>query len=158
MPMGAGFGPPFLFVREGNGPMIQAAGTDLAEELRRAGLPGRGPLPRLLALLRAEGETHLPLSTVIRMAQGIAIPAAEVPRLLDVLVARGLLGRVPHTAEPLFDTVTEPHSHIVYEDMAQTVDLHVSAETLLEILRRTLAERPGEVEVLVRVRGAPTPR
>ncbi|MFL1461272.1 hypothetical protein ACI6QG_03655 [Roseococcus sp. DSY-14] len=138
--------------------MPLAADTALAEELRRAGLPGRGPLPRLLALLRAEGETHLPLSAVARLAERAAIAPAELPRLLDALVARGLLGRVPGTAEPLFDTVTEPHSHIVYDDTAQTVDLHVSPETLVEILRRTLAERPGEVEVLVRVRGAATPR
>jgi Fur family iron response transcriptional regulator len=72
---------------------------------------------------------------------------------LDTLADHGLLVRLLSTAtEPVFDTVTEPHSHLIYDETAQTVDLHVSPGTLLEILRRALTERPEEVEVLVRFR------
>jgi Fe2+ or Zn2+ uptake regulation protein len=89
------------------------------------------------------------------MAAKTGLPAmpAELARQLDTLVDHGLLGRLPSiAAEPVFDTVTEPHSHLVYEETAQTVDLHVSPETLLEILRQAMAERPDRVEILIRFR------
>lgn len=135
--------------------MPDAADASCREELRRAGLSGQGGLVRLLALLRAAPETHLGLAQVVRLAaeNGLATPQVELARQLDTLAQHGLLGRVLSTAtEPVFDTVTEPHSHLVYEETAQTVDLHVSPETLLEILRRALTERPEAVEILVRFR------
>jgi len=140
--------------------MARAAEALFREELRRAGLPVQGILARLLALLRAVPETHLTLGEVARLAAsgGIAAGPAELARQLDTLVEHGLLGRLPSTgAEPVFDTVPEPHSHLVYEETAQIVDLAVSPETLLAILRQALAERPDGVEVLVRVRRGAAP-
>jgi len=131
---------------------VQAA---CRNDLHRAGLPGRGNLARLLACLRATPETHLGLAEVVRRASetGLAATPVELAQQLETLADHGLLSRVPRTAvEPVFDTVTEPHSHLVYEETGQTVDLDVSSETLLAILRQTLEERPGEVEILVRVR------
>jgi Fe2+ or Zn2+ uptake regulation protein len=130
------------------------------EELRRAGLSGQGGLARLLALLRSAPETHLGLAEVVRMAAktGLAATPHDLARQLETLVDHGLLGRVLSTvAEPVFDTVTEPHSHLVYEETAQIVDLRVSPETLLAILRQALSERPDGVEILVRFRRGPTP-
>ena len=70
-----------------------------------------------------------------------------------MLADHGLLRRLPTTAaEPVFDTEPEPHSHLVYEETGQTIDLHVSHETLLAVIRQTLAEQSGIVEILVRVR------
>jgi Fe2+ or Zn2+ uptake regulation protein len=131
------------------------------EELRRAGLPGQGVLARLLTLLRAAPETHLGLAEVVRMAAetGLATSPRDLARQMDTLTEHGLLGRLlSATAEPVFDTVTEPHSHLVYEETAQIVDLRVSPETLLAILRQVLAERPDGVEILVRPRRDPVPR
>jgi Fur family iron response transcriptional regulator len=136
--------------------MARALDAACREELRRAGLPGQGTLPRLLALLRAAPETHLGLAQVLRMAAEAGIGADGVARALDMLVAHGLLGRLPSTGdEPVFDTVAEPHSHLVYEETAQVVDLDVSPETLLAILRQALAERPGAVELMIRFRRDP---
>ena len=84
---------------------------------------------------------------------GLAATQVELAHQLETLADHGLLGRLLSTAaEPVFDTVTEPHSHLVYEETAQTVDLHVSSETLLEILRQVLAKRPDGVDILVRFR------
>ena len=128
------------------------------EELRRAGLSRRGTLARLLALLRAAPETHLGLTEVVRMAaqKGLATTPAGLAGQLQTLVDHGLLGRLPTTAaEPVFDTVPEPHSHLVYEQPTQIVDLDVSTETLFAILRRALAESPDGIEILVRFRANP---
>jgi Fe2+ or Zn2+ uptake regulation protein len=108
--------------------------------------------------LRAAPETHLGLTDVARMAaeSGIAATRVGLARQLETLAEYGLLGRLPTTtAEPVFDTVPEPHSHLVYEDTAQTFDLQVSSETLLAILGQALRERPDEVEILIRFRASP---
>lgn len=138
--------------------MPQAVEAACREELRRAGLSGQGGLLRLLVLLRTAPETHFGLAEILRMAAdtGLATTQIELARQLETLADHGLLNRLLSTAaEPVFDTVTEPHSHLVYEEIAQTVDLHVSPGTLLEILRQALAERPNEVEILIRFRRAP---
>lgn len=135
--------------------MPQAVEAVVRDALRHAGLPSQGALPRLLALLRAAPDTHLRLAEVVRMAAetGLAETPVTLARYLEALADVGLLGRVPSTsAEPVFDTVPEPHSHLVYEETAQIVDLHVSPETLLAILRQALAERPDGVEILIRFR------
>jgi Fe2+ or Zn2+ uptake regulation protein len=135
--------------------MPRAVEDSCRQELRRAGLSGQGALVRLLALLRAAPESHLGLSEVVRMAtaSGFAATPLELARQLETLADHGLLGRLfVNAAEPVFDTVTEPHSHLVYEDTAEIVDLHVSAATLLEIVRKALTERPEAVEILVRIR------
>jgi len=140
--------------------MPHAVDPSYREELRCAGLFDQGGLAHLLALLRTAPETHLSLAEVMRMAAetGLAATAGELVRQLDTLVDHGLLGRLLGTAaEPVFDTVTEPHSHLVYEETAQIVDLSVSTETLLAILRKALAERPDRVEILVRFRHDPAP-
>ncbi len=140
--------------------MPNAVEAAIREELRHAGLPGQGMLARLLALLRAAPETHLGLAEAVRMAaeSGLATTQGDLARQLDTLADHGLLGRLLSTAaEPVFDTVTEPHSHLVYEETAQIVDLRVSPETLLAILRQVLAERPDGVEILVRFRRDPVP-
>ena len=126
--------------------------------LRRAGLPVQGPLARLLVLLRAAPETHFCLAEVLHLvtATGLLATPVQLARQLETLADHGLLGRLPSTsAEPVFDTVPEPHSHLVYEETAQTIDLDVSAETLLAIIREALAERPDGVEILVRFRRDP---
>jgi hypothetical protein len=138
--------------------MPHAVEASCREDLRHAGLPGEGGLAHLLAVLRAAPETHLGLAEVVRMAveSGLAATQIELAGQLDTLAAHGLLGRLPSTtAEPVFDTVTEPHSHLVYEETAQIVDLRVSPETLLAIVRQALAERPDTVEILVRFRRDP---
>lgn len=132
----------------------------ISEDLRRAGLPRQGSLARLLALLRAAPDTHLALGDIVQMtaSAGLAMTSAEVARQLETLADLGLLVRLPCTGhEPLFDTVPRPHFHLVYEETAETVDLDVSPETLLAILRQALADRPGKVEVLVRFRRDPQP-
>lgn len=135
--------------------MPHAVEAACRESLRRAGLPGQGPLARLLTLLRAAPETHLGLAEVLHMAAGTGLIATpvELASQLETLADHGLLGRLPSTAaESVFDTVPEPHSHLVYEETGQTVDLDVSPETLLAIIRQALAERPDGVEILVRFR------
>ncbi len=125
------------------------------EDMRRAGLPGQGMLVRLLALLRAAPEPHLSLGQVSRiMAENnLATSSGELDKQLRILADHGLLGRLSDTAgEPVFDTEPEPHSHLVYEETNQIVDLHVSPETLLTVVRQALTEQPDRVEVIVRVR------
>src|SRR5579859_4200189 len=86
----------------------------------------------------------------------LATPSGELDRQLRILADHGLLGRLPDTAgEPVFDAEPEPHSHLVYEATSQIVDLHVSPETLLAVVRQALAEQPDRVEIIVRVRGSP---
>jgi len=117
-------------------------------------------LLRLLTLLRAAPETHFGLTEILHMATeaGFNTTHADLARQLETLADHGLLVRLFSTAaEPVFDTVTEPHSHLVYEETAQIVDLHDSAGTLLEILRRALADRPNEVEILIRFRQTSVP-
>ena len=128
------------------------------EELRRAGLAGHGPLARVLAMLRAAPDTHLTLAEVADMAaeSGLAVTHADLARYLEALADHGLIGRLPTTTTDLvFDTVAKPHSHVVYEESAQTVDLHVSDETLLAMVRQALAERRDGVEIMVRFRRDP---
>lgn len=140
--------------------MPNAAEAAFREELRRAGLPCRGSLARLLALLRGAEDTHLGLAEAVRIAAagGLTATPLELAHRLSALADHGLLGRVPTTTgQPIFDTVPEPHSHIVYEETGQTLDLRVSPETLLAILRQVLLDRSDSVEVLVRVRSRPTP-
>ncbi len=135
--------------------MAHACDPRCEEELRLAGLAGDKALVRLLALLRASPETHLGIAQVQRLAAEarLAVTPEELARQLERLVERGLLGRLPSiAAEPVFDTVPEPHSHMIYEDTGQVVDLRVSHETLLAMIRQEMSERPEAVEVLVRVR------
>lgn len=139
--------------------MPGSAETALREELRRAGLPADGPLPRLLGLLRASAETHLDAVMARRLAAegGIALGRSEIVTMLEALVARGLLGRVPSLGPaPVYDTVTRPHSHLVQEPSGVMVDLDLSPETLAAIVTRAIAENPGRVELLLRIR-APEP-
>lgn len=128
------------------------------EELRRAGLPGHGVLPRLLALLRAAPETHLTVADVAFLAAeaGLAVTEMALQRQLESLADHGLIGRLPTTvAETIFDTIATPHAHLIYEDPDQVIDLHVSDETLLAMLRQALAARPGSLDILVRLRRDP---
>jgi len=137
--------------------MDRAMEATCRDELRRAGLPGQGTLVRLLALLHAAPESHLSFSEVYRMVEAdkLSIPSAELDRQLHLLADRGLLGLFPSiAAEPVFDTAPEPHSHLIYEETGQTVDLHVSPETLLAVVRQALAEHSDRVEILLRVRRA----
>ena len=125
------------------------------EELRRAGLSSRGALAHLLALLRESPETHLGLAEIAELAAqaGLAVTAGDLARHLEALADHGLIGRLPTTtAERVYDTVPEPHSHIVYEDRAQGVDLPVSAETLLLMVREALAHHPEGVDIVLRFR------
>lgn len=140
--------------------MPHAVDAVFQEELRRSGLSGRGPLAHLLALLRESPETHLSLTDIANLAAGagLAVTAGDLVRHLDLLADHGLIGRLPTTtAELVFDTVPEPHSHIVYEDSAQVVDLHVSAETLLLMVREALVQHPEGVDVIVRFRRPGSP-
>lgn len=125
------------------------------EDLRRAGLPGQGQLVRLLALLRTAPEPHLTQGQVLHLLveNNLATSSGELDKQLRLLTDHGLLARLlDAAAEPIFDTETEPHSHLVYEDTSQIVDLHVSPETLLAVVRRALAEQSDTVEIIVRVR------
>lgn len=138
--------------------MPHAVDAVFREELRHAGLAGHGALPRLLALLRGSPESHLTLAEIAALAAeaGLAIPPAELGRLLDALADHGLLGRLPTTtAELVFDTVPQPHAHLIYEESGEIVDLHVSAETLLAMVRDALTRRPDGVEILLRFREFP---
>ncbi len=130
----------------------------LREEVRRAGLKGHESLVRLLAILRMSPDPHLNLSEARHLAEAAGLPSNEIAHQLDELTGLGLLGRLPSIeTEPLFDTEPEPHSHLIYEETAQTIDLHVSPETLLAIIRRELTERPRDVEILIRVRRPQNP-
>lgn len=138
--------------------MPHAVEAALREELRRAGLAGHGALPRLLALLRASPEEHLTLTDVAELVAeaGLAVTAGDLGRQLELLADHGLIGRLPTTTtELVFDTVPEPHSHLVYEESGQVVDLHVSTDTVLAMVRDALAKRPDGVEILVRFRRDP---
>jgi Fur family iron response transcriptional regulator len=141
--------------------MPHAVEAALREELRRAGLAGHGALPRLLALLRASPEEHLTLTEVAELVAeaGVAVTSGDLARQMELLADHGLIGRLATTTtELVFDTVAEPHSHLVYEESGQVVDLHVSADTVLAMVRDALVQRPGGVEILVRFRrevGAP---
>lgn len=117
------------------------------------------PAAQMLALLRAAGETHIDPAKARRLAAegGLALGRAEVSDLLESLAGKGLLGRVPTTGGgPVYDTVPHPHSHMVDEATATMVDLDVSPETLTAIIRQAIADQPGRVEVLLRIR-APRP-
>lgn len=138
--------------------MPHAVEAALREELRRAGLAGHGALPRLLALLRASPEEHLTLTEIAELVAeaGVAVTSGDLARQLELLADHGLVGRLATTTtELVFDTVPEPHSHLVYEESGQVVDLHVSADTVLAMVRDALAKRPGGVEILVRFRRDP---
>ncbi|MFT4251914.1 MAG: transcriptional repressor [Caulobacter sp.] len=138
--------------------MPHAVDAVLQDALRRAGLPCRGPAPRLLALLRASEETHLTLLEVADLAAeaGLSITPGELTRQLEAFADHGLVSRLPTTGqEPVFDTQPEAHFHLVYEETARIVDLHVSAETLLAMVRDALASRPDGVEVMVVFRKPP---
>jgi Fur family iron response transcriptional regulator len=140
--------------------MPRAVEAACRKELRRARLPGRGRLAHLLTLLRTMPDTHFVLAEVVRMAaaNGLAATPTELARQLETLAEHGLLGRLPSTtADPVFDTVPEPHSHLVYEEPAQIIDLDVSPETLLAILRQAMTERPDGMEILIRFRRDPPP-
>jgi Fur family iron response transcriptional regulator len=133
--------------------MPHAAETACLEELRRAGLPAQKHLARLLILLRGAPESHIDIPQAEHMAveAGLAAAPGDLSRQMDILADHGLLGRLRGSMSgPVFDTVTEPHAHLIYEASAQIVDLHVSADTLLAILRQALSERPGGVEILIR--------
>lgn len=135
--------------------MPHAVEAALREELRHAGLGAHGAAPRLLALLRQSVETHLTLPDIADLAAeaGLAITQAELRHQLDGLVRHGLIAQLPTTGGDLvYDTVAKAHAHLVYEDTQQIVDLHVSNETLLVMLRDALAQRPDGVEVMVRFR------
>ncbi|MEO3471199.1 hypothetical protein AAFN86_04965 [Roseomonas sp. CAU 1739] len=139
--------------------MASTADDATREDVRRAGLAAEGPLPRLLSLLRAADDTHIDATEAQRLSAegGIAIGRAKLADMLDTLVAHGLLGRVPTTAgAPIYDTVNRPHSHMLDEATATMVDLDVSPETLSAIIRQAIADQPGRVEVLLRIR-APQP-
>jgi Fe2+ or Zn2+ uptake regulation protein len=130
----------------------------LREELRGAGLAGHGALPRLLALLRASPEVHLTLTEAAELVAeaGVAVTAADLARQMELLADHGLIGRLPTTTtELVFDTVPEPHSHLIYEESGQVVDLHVSADTVMAMVRDALAKRPDSVEIFVRFRRDP---
>lgn len=129
----------------------------IRDELRTAGLSAQGHLPRLLTLLRQSQETHLSAGDVTDLAAraGLAITRAEVGHQLDILAEHGLLSRLPTAgAEPVFDTIPEPHAHFMYGE-EEIIDLHVSGETLIAMVRDALERRPGEVEVLIRFRSRP---
>lgn len=140
--------------------MPHTVDTVFQEELRRAGLSGRGAMAHLLAILRESPETHLSLAEIGELAAeaGLAVTAGDLARHLEALADHGLIGRLPTTTtELIYDTVPEPHSHIVYEDSAQVVDLHVSAETLLLMVRDALAQHPEGVDVILRFRRPGSP-
>jgi len=133
--------------------------TALRRELRAAGLSSDGPEAALLALLRAVPETHLDAAAAQRLAAegGFALARSEAALLLEALARAGLLGRLPVTGGPaVYDTVPQAHAHIVDEATASVTDLEVSPETLLGVIRQALADQPGRVEVLLRIR-APRP-
>jgi Fur family iron response transcriptional regulator len=140
--------------------MPHTVDTVFQEELRRAGLSGRGAMAHLLAILRESPETHLSLAEIGELAAeaGLAVTAGDLARHLEALADHGLIGRLPTTTtELIYDTMPEPHSHIVYEDSAQVVDLHVSAETLLLMVRDALAQHPEGVDVILRFRRPGSP-
>ena len=130
----------------------------IREELRRAGLAAQGSLPRLLAILRQSPDTHLTTPDIADLLArgGVAITLTELAHQLEILTAGGLISRLPTpAAEVVWDLVPEAHAHFVYGDFDQIIDMHVSEETLLAMIRDALAQRPGGVEVFVRFRHEP---
>lgn len=127
----------------------------IREELRAAGLAAQGSLPRLLAVLRQSADTHLTTPAIADLLArgGVAITLTELAHQLDVLAAGGLITRLPTPgAEVTWDLIPEAHAHFVYGDVDQIIDMHVSEETLLAMIRDALVQRPGGVEVFVRFR------
>lgn len=140
--------------------MPQTGQEAVRDEVRRAGLPADGPLPGILAMLRMVEDTHLDLAEALRIATagGLVIGRAEMGDALEALVAHGLLGRVPVIGRPpIYDTIAHCHSHLLDDATATIVDLDVSAETLSAIIRQAIADQPGRVEVLLRIRAPPRP-
>jgi Fe2+ or Zn2+ uptake regulation protein len=138
--------------------MPHAVEAIFKDELRRAGLPCRGLFAPLLAVLRDSPDTHLTLAQVAELVAeaGVAIVPGELARHLEIFADHRLVGRLPTTSiEQVFDTQPEPHFHLVYEESDQIVDLHVSADTLLAMIGKALAQRPDSVEILVRFRRSP---
>jgi len=134
-------------------------GAAMRREVRRAGLSPDGPEAALLDLLRAVQETHLDAAAAQRLAAeaGFALARSEVAAMLETLARAGLLVRLPVAGGPaVYDTEARAHAHILDEATATVVDLDVSAETLAAILRQAMADQPGRVEVLLRIR-APRP-
>ncbi len=127
----------------------------IREELRGAGLAAQGSLPRLLAILRQSPETHLTTAAIADLLArgGVAITLTELAHQLEILAAGGLITRLPTpAAEVTWDLVPQAHAHFVYGDSDQIIDMHVSEETLLAMIRDALAQRPGGVEVFIRFR------
>jgi Fur family iron response transcriptional regulator len=146
-------------VHPGNKDMPPPADTALRDELRDAGLPAEGAVAELLALLRAVQDTHLDLAAAQRLAAegGLGLLRSEVAALMEALARANLLGRVPVPGGAvLYDTEPRPHSHLMEEASGSIVDLDVTPETLAAIIRQTLSDHPGRVEVLLRIR-APRP-
>ena len=140
--------------------MLHAEERVCREDLKQVGLPGRPALARLLTLMRAAPETHLGLADVVRLAGEAGLPEtpAGLARKLQTLADHGLLGRLPNTmAEQVFDTVPQPHAHLLYEATRQCVDLHVSAETLISIIRQALAGRADDVDIVIHFRASRAP-
>jgi hypothetical protein len=75
--------------------MPNAGEAACRESLRCAGLPGQGPMARLLALLRAAPETHLGLAQVLQLAAkaGLIVTPMELASLLKMLTDHGLTER-----------------------------------------------------------------
>lgn len=135
--------------------MASTAEDAARQELRRAGLPAEEPWPRLLSLLRTAAEPHFDTAQAQRIAAGagLALGRAELTDHLEALAARGLLGRVPGIGgTAIYDAVPHPHAHMLDEATATMVDLDVSPETLFAIIRQAMADQPGRVEVLLRIR------
>ena len=142
--------------------MQRAGKTACREDLRRAHLPAQGRLEHLLMLLRAAQETHFTIADVMHLSAkvGLSASCAEIANQLETLAGHGLLGRLTSTsAETVFDTIPELHSHVIYDDApAQIIDLHVSPDTLLAIIREALTSRPDRVEIVVRFHAQRTER
>lgn len=141
------------------GPDGAALRREVRRDVRQAGLPPDGPEAALLDLLRAVPETHMDATAAQRLAAeaGFALARSEVAAMLEALARAGLLGRLPVPGgPPVYDTEARAHAHILDEATATVVDLDVSAETLAAILRQAMADQPGRVEVMLRIR-APLP-
>ena len=71
---------------------------------------------------------------------------------MENFAGRGLLGRIllPN-GDVVFDTVAEPHSHLIDEERGEIIDLQVSPETLAAIVVQTIALHGRRVGVMVRI-------